>query len=424
MANGQGQAAGESILKRKAEAGRNTVAASRQITPGKALSTAIVQAADKRLEMVVSTTSSTARTGTLSELLETVPEGGLLAVLEGPGDAQGLMALDATMLSALIEKMMTGRLSGRPPTPRRPTRTDAALVADVIDDVLRRFEAPFLGMSTARWAAGFGYSSYLDDPRPLGLMLEDIDYRMLSLALDVEKGARSCMLLLALPADGRGPLGRPAEMEGGGDWAPAHPGGSRSGGAARAHGAAHSEPEPEEQLSWGDALERDVLQGRVSLDAVLHRFDLPIASLELLKPGLELPMPARVLDECAIVGADGAPIAQGRLGQSRSMRAVRLGASAAPAGADPSPYAGAAAEAQAAPMGEIPPFQGASIAMADTPLPGPLEKGPTPALPEIDDDDPLAGLPPRPDLPDLPGLPDIGDSGTGLPALPDLPSID
>ncbi|MEE4118686.1 MAG: flagellar motor switch protein FliM, partial [Paracoccaceae bacterium] len=203
----------KSVLRRKAEAGRTSAAATRLVTPCKALSTALVKAVDAHVGLEAAVRKCAMRTGTLAEVLETVPDGGLLAVLEGPDEAQGVMAFDAVLLSALIERLMTGALAARPPAPRRATRTDAALVADVIDAMLRRFEAALGAGGAGRWAAGFGYASFIESPRPLALMLEDADYRLLTLEVDLESGARAGSVMLVLPAGGAG------------------------GGASRAHGA-------------------------------------------------------------------------------------------------------------------------------------------------------------------------------------------
>lgn len=393
MSEGQRQ----SVLRRKAEAGRTSVAASRQITPSKALASALIHMADSRLGLAASVPTATGRMSTLAELLDTLPEGGLLAVLEGPGEAQGIAVLDAPFLSAVIEKMMTGRLVARAAAPRRPTRTDAALTADLIDDLLRRFEEPFLGHSPARWAAGFGYASYLDDPRPLGLLLEDIDYRTFTLQIDLENGARECRLLLALPAEGRGPIGA-----------------SRSSSEALAGDPPHSAVDgewdagnhPEPDLSWGEALESGVMAGRVTLTAVLHRFDLPIASLETLRPGLELPIPAVALDECAVVGADGSTLVSGRLGQSRAARALRL------AGSPPHADTG---------QGSVP-----------YPNAVPSQEPGAPAQPSDAHADLLVANP-APTLPNLPEIPSIAGSeesddaaGALVPAsgLPEIPELD
>jgi flagellar motor switch protein FliM len=421
MADGQGM----SVLRRKAEAGRTSVAASREITPCKALSNAIVQTADSRLGLVVSVSSCSGRIGTLPELLETLPEEGLLAVLEGPGEAQGLMVLDAAMLSAVIEMLMTGKLSSRPPQPRRPTRTDAALSADLIDDILRGFEAPFLGQAQARWAAGFGYGSFLDDPRPLGLMLEDIDYRIFRIAGEAASGARPFGLMLALPAAGRGLLGRQGAGAGPGASAGAAgpPGGPerRTGQrreSDRGAGAGPSAPEEPDAVPWEAALERQVMAGRVRLTAILHRMHLPLARLGALQVGETLPIPGSALDETAVVGADDRPVAVGRLGQSGGHRAVRLqgeegmSGSAAPAG--PGAAFGGPAGPAALPGQSVPgAASGRPGAMDAAAPPPPGEAGAAPDLPHLP---PLQGLP-EPDGP--PEMPEAGGDG-----LPDLPPLD
>jgi len=425
-----GEEQATSVLRRKAAAGRVSVAAQRQITPCKALGQAVVQATDKRLDLAAAVTGCTMRTGTLAELLDTLPEGGLFAVLDGPAEALGLMVLDPAALSAVIEMTMTGRLAPRAPQPRRPTRTDAALTADLIDEILRRFEAPFEGTTPARWLAGFGYATFLDEARPLGLMLEDVDYRILSVQADLEKGRRSCGLMLALPAEGRGGL---APGAGVGRRAPAGASSASGPTEAAVSGAADEAAAP----PWEETIAAGVMAGRVTLDSRLYRFSLPIAALGSLAPGLELPIPADALDEAEIVAADGRCVVRGRLGQVGGHRAIRLhGAPARAAG----PGAGAGRADAAGSAGEVAADGEAGQVAEDVPAPGmalpalPGLAAPVPAAPEADaplpaDDDPLAGLP-MPDFPDLPDLPDLdapGDAdaapGSDFPDLPDLPDL-
>ncbi len=408
MDNGQANTA----LRRKLEAGRTSVAASRQVTPAKALSTAFVQACDSRLGLVASVTSCSGRKATLAELLETIPEGGLLAVLEGPGEAQGLVVFDPPLLASVVEKLMTGRISDREPRPRRPTRTDAALSADLIDDVLRAFEAPLLGDPAARWSAGFGYSSFLDDPRPLGLMFEDIDYRVHTLVADLDGGRRSARMVLAVPAEGRGPVGR-AEQDTDGGGPPSIP-----------------EPPLEEGAPpWADALKAQVMRGCVPVDAILWRISLPISTLERLQPGEELPIPAAAIDETEVLAVDGSLVVLGRLGQSGGRRAVRI----AGAGMSDTDHAAEGRSHEPGPAGSgagtVAALPGPDLPKMDDPLPGRVETHAAPSLPDppgpadgdAASDDPLSGLP---DLPDLPPLEGSGpDAEGGAPPMPDLPDL-
>ena len=396
----------KSVLRRKAEAGRTSVAATRLVTPCKALSTALVKAVDQHVGLEAAVGKCAMRTGTLAEVLETVPEGGLLVVLEGPDEAQGVMALDAAFLSAVIEKLMTGALAARPAPPRRATRTDAALVADAIDATLNRFEAALAGSGAARWASGYGYASFLESPRPLALMLDDTDYRLLSLEIDLESGARTGSLMLVLPAD---------VADGASAGNPSGAAGERPAEQAAGGGA----------LPWAQALEDQVMGGRVRLHVELCRMSMPIGALEALVPGQSVPVPAEALDQADILGADGRRLARGRLGQSRGMRAVRLHGA-------PQPVAPARDRPMSADAGGRSPHR-PDPDVPDVPdmpdRPGPADGlpdvpglGDGPASPEGSGADPLAGLPATLGLPDAPGEED-GDESGGLPDLPPLPSL-
>ena len=193
------ETARQNILRRKLDAGRAAAPASCAVLPAKALSSALSKAAEAAMGLAVSAGSCSERVASLPDLLERLPDNGLLAVLEGPEEGQGILALDGNALSAIIEKQMTGAVAASPPPPRRATRTDAALVADLVDATLQRFETALAGRAESRWAAGFGYSSHVEDLRPLGLLLEEIDYRIFGLTLDFEIGTREGQLLLALP---------------------------------------------------------------------------------------------------------------------------------------------------------------------------------------------------------------------------------
>ncbi len=301
--------------------------------------------------LAVSATSSSERIASLPDLLERLPENGLLAVLEGPEDGQGLMAFDFNALSAVIEKQMTGAVGTSLPPARRATRTDAALVADLIDAVLQRFEATLAGREESRWASGFGYSSHVEDLRPLGLLLEEIDYRIFGISLDFEMGTRTGDIILALPAEGRGAVLAAPDLAEPGD--------------------AISDP------NWSSGLQVRVFEGEVRLDAVLHKFHLPISAISELKPGDEIPIPVSAIDNVRLSGAERIPLGRCRLGSSQGFRALRLGADG---------------------IGTAGPTLVHAAATDITGFGGPASN----------------------DLPELPGLPDIGGAGMAEEGLPDL----
>lgn len=281
----------------------------------------------------------------LAELLELPPERALLALLDGPQGGLGLLCLSAEVTSALIEMQTTGRVSAAPILPRRPTRTDAAMVAGIADRALEELESILAEEADLIWAGGFRYASFLEDPRPLGLLLEDQPYRVLSGEVSLAGDARRGSVLLALPAEGRGqgPLGRAKRSD---QKAAAAPGFTADLGQA-------------------------VQEADCRLDAVIARVTLPLREVMALVPDQVLPLPQAALDQIALEGIDGRRVAWARLGQQKGMRALRLKDRAAP----PGEHAG--------PTG---------MAMAPETMPTPLA-APAIAVPDaLGIDDPLAAF--------------------------------
>src|SRR5690606_18232110 len=174
-----------------------------------------------------------------------------------------------------------GRVGAAGIVPRRPTRTDAAMSQRFIDRVQEEVEVLLATEAAIVWAGGFRYASFLDDPRPLGVLFEDVGYRLLRLTLAFgETGAREGTVLLAVPAEGRGPVPPPAGGTG------------TTAGADAVAGAGSAGPD------WGERMERAVLAAEVRLEAVLDRMSLPLAAVAALRPGALLPVAAGALSRC------------------------------------------------------------------------------------------------------------------------------
>lgn len=255
------------------------------------------RAANSTMALVSELGRMSADRRTLAELLDLCPERGLIAVLEGPSEGLGILALSPPVLAGMIEMQTMGRVSPQPPVARKPTRTDAAMVAGFVDHALEDLEASLATDADLIWAGGFRYASFLDDPRPLGLLLEDVPYRVLAAEVSLSKGAKSGPVLLALPAEGRGK--RPSAPK------------------APTPGTLPAE-------AFLQALNDQVMASQSQLQAVLHRVTIPLSAVMGLKPGDLMPLPMAAIDRIVIEGLDGRNLAQGKLGQNRGMRAVRL----------------------------------------------------------------------------------------------------
>lgn len=257
----------------------------------------LARAARDAMTVGLAVTRIDASRASLSELLDLPTAHSLIAVLEGPAEGLGLLAISAPLLAAMTEMQTIGRVSAHDPAPRKPTRTDAAMVTEFIDMALGGLAAALAEEADLIWAGGFQYASFLDDPRPLDLLLEDIAYRVLVAEISIESGARLGQILLALPAEGRG---------------------------MRPRSASRAPPEATTRHLFAAHLAEQVEGAACVLQAVVHRMSCPLSDVIGLQPGDLLPLTLASIDKISLEGLGGERIAEGRLGQNRGMRAIRL----------------------------------------------------------------------------------------------------
>ncbi len=258
---------------------------------------ALARAANDMMDLPLEVVRMSVERRTLAELLDLAPERALIAVLEGPGDGLGIVTLSPPVLAAMIEIQTVGRVGTAAPPARKPTRTDASMVAGLIDRALEDLEAGLEADPDLTWAGGFRYASFLDDPRPLGLLLEEEAYRVLTAEVRLAHGARTGEVLMALPAEGRGRAPRALP---------------------------EATPAPVAAALFTKALTDQVMRTEAELAAVLHRVTLSLSAVMGMKVGEVVPLPTAALDRIVLQGMDGRQLAVGKLGQNRGMRAVRL----------------------------------------------------------------------------------------------------
>lgn len=277
-------------------------------TPAKAAAIAIGRAADRLYGLQVQPTAIAPGALSLAELPELLPDPALLAVLEGPGEALGVMALSPETVTALIEVQALGRITGRPAERRRPTRSDAMLCADFVNALMAEIAQELDGIDGFEGWAGYRYASYLDDPRPLALMLDDRPFR--SIAMDLRLGGpqgREARILIALPQPG--PSGRPAHAP-----APA---------ARPAAPTADPAPVPAEPLPR-PTLAANVREAPVELVGILCRRRISLGELRALAPGRILALPRVSLADTRLETPSGQVLAHGKLGEADGCHAIRL----------------------------------------------------------------------------------------------------
>lgn len=293
-----GSAGGLSPLERKIAAHRPRPADDLS-GPEQLLFTAFARETERRLGLHLLAGAHKSHQRTSAEIVEMVPEQALICLLDGPDEAAGALVMDGGCLSALIEMMTLGEVRSGPPLPRRPTRTDAAMIAGLIDTVLVGFDQLLAPDPAISWAGGYRYGSHLADARPLALILDEPAYRMLILDLSFGGGDRRGTLSLILPALGQATL--PAPQVPPKDEAPSP--------AATA---------------FGEELARTIAGVQADLHAVLARLTLPLTDFLALETGQSLTVPADALRQVQIEGADGRLLGLASLGQGGGQRVLRL----------------------------------------------------------------------------------------------------
>ena len=289
------------VLKRKVDAGRSQPGGAPR-TPVRVFGQAVAKSAQDMLKLPVTVLDALEMRASLAELPERLSERSLLVVMEGPGEALGLIALSPETMASLIEVQTTGRIGTAEVPARRPTRTDAAMSVRFVDRVMAELELSLAADAAITWAGGFRYASFLDDPRPLGLLLEDTAYRVLQLRLGFgAEGARHGTILMAVPAEGRGRLPARADTAAGADP-----------GAAAA------------MMQWVERIEAAVLGAEAQIEAVLDRVHLPLSAVLALKPGAMVPLSKSAMTRVRVEGRGHRFVAWGRIGQCQGHLAVRV----------------------------------------------------------------------------------------------------
>lgn len=256
-------------------------------------SLALARAVQEEMSVALRLTGFRLERCSLGELVERLPEVALICALdEGAGEATGVAVLDAVLMAGMVEAMTTGVV-----TPadrgagRRPTRTDAALLAPVLDRALVALEAGAGEAGLADLARGFRFAATVDGARGLSLLLEDVPYRLLAAEADIGAGARQGTVLLAIPE-------------------------GRAVGGLLAAAATDSD--------FSAQLAHQVGGAEARLDAVLLRLTLPLGTVMGLQVGQELSLPRADIARIFFEGLDGRRVATGKLGRNGSLRAVRL----------------------------------------------------------------------------------------------------
>ena len=261
------------------------------LTSSRALRVAMTRAADKALGLSLSVTRVGEETLQLEVVIETLPNDYLYAGLLRLGEVTGFIGLDAQMRAAVIEMQTIGSLSKSPQIERSPTTTDMVLAAPVCEMLLKLLHETTAGSDLDGWVDDVSLGDPFDSLRSVGLALEDADYRLMRLTIDLDVGERLGEIILALPNHTSQPIVPETDL---GD------------------------------SGWDIKMNRAVINAPATLDAILCRTKLTIGQVNTLQVGDVLPLYGATVSSVRLFAPEGVEVGSARLGQSGGLRAVRL----------------------------------------------------------------------------------------------------
>jgi len=276
-----------------------------------ALALALSRAGQETARTALSADSVRRATAPLGGLATVLPAGGLWVLLQGPQRLRGILGLDASLLTGLVQSLTTGQVRAGDGGTRAATQTDALLLRRFFAALLETLAHRLDGQPEADWAAGYQPRDRVADAARLPHLLPDMPYLVVSCDVDMADGVRRGTCVLALP---------------------------QASPTAQA-----DDPRAAERAAFTAALGRVVADAPAELEAVLCRMSLSLDRVAGLAPDSLLPVPRHAVSEIVLQGCDGRQIATARLGQSRGVRAVKVLTTAAgaarPAADDATPTA-------------------------------------------------------------------------------------
>ncbi|MEP2027759.1 MAG: FliM/FliN family flagellar motor switch protein [Paracoccaceae bacterium] len=285
-------AAPQPVLRRKVAAAREDQSLRAMSLP-KALRLTAPKVANSLFGLPLAVIGVTEKRVTQSEAWALFSDETLLVLLDGPGGIVGAASLDGELVGALIQQQTTGQVGPAEDEKRAMTRTDAAMVAPLLDGILQRGSALMETEAERLVMQGFKFGARAEDSRMLSLALDASVFHVFKLSLDVGRGARQADFVLCLPVQIIQP---PA-------------------------------PNVDEQSDpVDDRLDKIVMSVPTELTAVLCKLRLSLSELGRFQSGDIIPVAGSTIEKTGLHGQTGRKISQGKLGQSGGYRAVRLSA--------------------------------------------------------------------------------------------------
>lgn len=267
------------------------------LTSSRAVRMALTKAAYDTVGLAVTVKSVEEVMQPLDEMLNGLANDLMLVDLQRQGLSAGLIALDMQMRAVVLEMQTVGQLAKQAAEDRGATGTDKRMCEPFLDAFLQALPQAVIGTEFEGWLDAVSHHRMVASPRAAGLILDDRDYRVLRLTVDLGVADREGQVLIALP------LTSQREQPG---------------------------VDLLEDIDWESTFRDAVCEAATVLNAELHRFKIPLSQADNLKVGDVLALDGCTVSSVRLRALDGHVAHQARLGQFGGRRAVRIEAESPP----------------------------------------------------------------------------------------------
>lgn len=377
-----------SVLRRKTAAGQQQHQA-RSVTVAKAMRLSIAKVGLDVFDMAMQAIGLLVEDRNQEACIDMMDAANLLVLLDGPQGRVGAAMIDAGLVGGLIQQQTMGRVVAPVGDPREMTATDAAMCAPLLDALFDKASTAVEDEADRLLLRGFTFGARSEEPRLVAMALEDAEYRVIRLTLDLAKGVRQGDLVLFLP--------------------PVPPHDPDGGGLDASDDAGQAEHGPRNMTDVVMLLEAELM-------VQLCHVRMNLSDLTRLSPGDAVLLPPGTFPKTRIMAQSGKCLGTGTLGQVDGQRALKIDREPAHA-KQPQRRLSDQPDVDMPAVAQIDMGQGEVPALPDTDsVPAPDDMPMVPSfdeadmpLPQMDDLSDLDALPELDDLPDLADLPDLGD---------------
>lgn len=271
-------------------------AAENPLTASRAVRLALTKAANDAVGLILTVQGVAEEVTKLDDMLGALSDDLMLVGLLRAGQLAGIIALDTQLRAAVVEMQTMGALSSQVSEDRPATLTDKTLCDPLLAAFLSAFPVAVTGTDLVGWVDDVAHHTQIADRRAAGLLLDDCNYRIVRMSVQLGTADRQGQLLIALPK---------LEVQ-----------------------TIAVAPPP--AMEWGEDFHDAVFEAPASLEALLHRWTIPLGTAQRLGVGSILPLPGCTVNSVRLLSPEGKEVAKARLGQIGGMRAVRLQSPPAP----------------------------------------------------------------------------------------------